>query len=294
MSSVASKLQAAGLISTAWAFEGIGRWQDAGADLRAGEYALSPALSPSEILDRLVRGSVQTYPVSIPEGLRAEEIAQRFQDAGFGTVEEFMTLVRDPSFIAELGVEGDSLEGYLFPETYRWARGLPLRDQIQDMVEQFRSTWEPLAAAAAARNFSQRQTVILASIVEKETGASEERPMIAGVFHNRLGRGMRLETDPTVIYGIPNFDGNLRRVHLEDETNPYNTYRIPALPPGPIANPGAAALEAVVRPEKTEALFFVSKNDGTHHFSRTYAEHVRAVDQYQRRGRRRSAPNPKP
>ena len=289
LGSVAEQLQDAGLIHAAWAFEGMGRWRDAGADLRAGEYALSPALPPSDILDRLVRGSVLTYPVSIPEGLRADEIALRFEEAGFGTAEEFMALVRDPAFIAELGIEADSLEGYLFPETYRWARGLPLREQIKDMVEQFRSTWEPLAAAAAARNFSQRDTVILASIVEKETGASGERPLIAAVFHNRLGRGMRLETDPTVIYGIQDFDGNLRRVHLEDESNPYNTYRIPALPPGPIANPGAAALQAVVKPETSEALFFVSKNDGTHYFSRTYAEHVRAVDRYQRRGRRRSA-----
>jgi len=127
------------------------------------------------------------------------------------------------------------------------------------------------------------EVVTLASIVEKETAAPEERSLIASVFRNRLKRGMRLETDPTVIYGIPDFDGNLRRRDLEDTANPYNTYQIPGLPPGPIANPGADALRAVVNPAESEYLFFVSRNDGTHVFSKTYAEHVRAVDQYQRK-----------
>jgi UPF0755 protein len=125
--------------------------------------------------------------------------------------------------------------------------------------------------------------VTLASIVEKETAVPEERPLIAAVFRNRLRRQMRLETDPTVIYGIEDFDGNLRRIHLEDETNPYNTYRIPGLPPGPIASPGGDALRAVVRPAESDYLFFVSRGDGTHQFSRTYREHVGAVDRFQRR-----------
>ena len=130
-----------------------------------------------------------------------------------------------------------------------------------------------------------REVVTLASIVEKETGAPEERPLIAGVFRNRLDRGMRLESDPTVIYGIPDFDGNLRRVHLDDDANPYNTYRIAGLPPGPIANPGAASLRAVVRPAETDYLYFVSRNDGTHVFSRSYREHLNAVNRYQKRRR---------
>ncbi len=283
LSGVARDLEEAGLLRRAWAFELLGRWQGRGADLRAGEYLLSAALTPQEILERLVRGAVQTHAFSIPEGLTAVEIAARFEEAELGRTEEFLALARDPAFAAELGVEADSLEGYLFPETYRWARGLPLRELIRDMVEQFHATFAPLAPAALAAELSPHEVVILASIVEKETGAPEERPLIAAVFLNRLERGMRLETDPTVIYGIPDFDGNLRRVHLEDASNPYNTYRIPALPPGPIANPGAAALAAVVQPAEADALFFVSKNDGTHHFSKTYAEHVRAVDRYQRR-----------
>jgi UPF0755 protein len=128
--------------------------------------------------------------------------------------------------------------------------------------------------------------VTLASIVEKETGVPEERPLIAAVFHNRLRRRMRLETDPTVIYGIPNFDGNIKKKHLLDKSNPYNTYKIMGLPPGPIASPGIDALRAVLEPAESEYLYFVSRNDGTHHFSNSYREHVNAVNRYQKRRRR--------
>jgi UPF0755 protein len=151
------------------------------------------------------------------------------------------------------------------------------------MVAQFFAAWNPLAPEASRRGLSMHEVVTLASIVEKETGVPEERPLIASVFANRLARGMRLESDPTVIYGIEAFDGNLRRVHLEDASNPYNTYRIAALPPGPIASPGAAALRAVVQPAQSDYLFFVSQNDGSHVFSRTYREHRAHVDRHQRR-----------
>ena len=283
LSGVARALEDAGLVKSAFAFEWLGRYRDAGADLRAGEYLLSPHLPAEDLLGRLTRGEVRTYTVSIPEGLTLVEIAARFEEAGFAEAEAFLALARDPAFVAELGLEGETLEGYLHPETYRWARGVATRNLLLDMVEQYRDVWRPLAGKAKERGLSDREALILASIVEKETGAPEERPLIAGVFLNRLARGMRLETDPSVIYGIEGFDGNLRRVHLEDESNPYNTYRIPALPPGPIANPGGEALRAVVEPAETEALFFVSRNDGTHHFSRTYAEHSRMVDCYQRK-----------
>ncbi len=283
LSRVARSLEEAGLVRRAWAFEGLARWREQGRGLRAGEYELSAAMSPAEILGRLARGEVRTHAFSFPEGLTAVEIATRFEEEGWARAEEILALVRDPEVASALGVEGEDLEGYLFPETYRWARGIGPREMIEDLVGQFRIAWAPLAERAAARELSMRAVVVLASIVEKETGAPEERPRIAAVFLNRLAKGMRLETDPAVIYGIADFDGNLRRVHLEDESNPYNTYRIPGLPPGPIANPGEAALRAVIEPaEGEQALFFVSKNDGTHHFSRTYAEHARAVDRYQR------------
>ena len=193
---------------------------------------------------------------------------------------------RDPAAAAGYDVEGQSLEGYLFPETYRLARGLSAREVVTTLVHQFHEAWEEIAPQAEANGMSMREIVILASIIEKETGTAEERPRIASVFLNRLRRGMRLESDPTVIYGIPDFDGNLRRRDLENRGNPYNTYRIRGLPPGPIANPGADALRAVLHPEDTDYLYFVSRNDGTHWFSTTYSEHVNAVNRYQKRRRR--------
>lgn len=280
---VARDLESAGLVRSAWGFEWLARWRGRAGDLRAGEYELSPRFSAGEVLAVITAGQVKTHPVALPEGLTAVEIAGRIEAAGLADAGEFLAAVRDPGFVAELGVEGASLEGYLFPETYQLARGLSARAVARTLVEHFLEAWAEIAPRAEERGLSMAEVVTLASIVEKETGAPEERPLIAAVFLNRLRLGMRLETDPTVIYGIPDFDGNLRRVHLEDASNPYNTYRIPGLPPGPIANPGAAALGAVVEPADTEYLYFVSRNDGTHVFSRTYREHVNAVNEFQRR-----------
>jgi UPF0755 protein len=195
----------------------------------------------------------------------------------------FLGAALDPEVARRLGVEGDTLEGYLFPETYQLARGLEAEEVAAAFVGEFLARWAELSPLAQAQGRSMKEVVTLASIVEKETGADGERPLIASVFLNRLARGMRLESDPTTIYGIPDFDGNLRRVHLEDEGNPYNTYRIRALPPGPIANPGVDALRAVLEPSESDYLYFVSRNDGTHKFSRTYREHVEAVNRFQRR-----------
>jgi UPF0755 protein len=219
----------------------------------------------------------------LPEGLTAAEIAVRLEAATLVRANEFLAVTRDPAVAREFEVEGTGLEGYLFPETYRMPHGLSAKRVARVLVDQFRAQWAPLEADAKARGLGLQQVVTLASIVEKETGAAEERPLVASVFWNRLGRGMRLESDPTTIYGIPDFDGNLRRAHLEDETNPWNTYRIVGLPPTPIANPGAASLAAVVRPAASEYLYFVAKGDGTHIFSRSYAEHLVNVTRYQRR-----------
>jgi UPF0755 protein len=279
---MARDLEAAGLVRSRLAVEALGRLLGVADELRSGEYALSASLSPAEILERIVEGRVRTLEVVIPEGLTAAEIAARLEDAGLADAEAFLAVVRDAELPAALGVEGESLEGYLFPETYHLARGLDPREVTRTFVAEFLRAWRSLEADARARGFSMRETVTLASIVEKETGAPDERPLIASVFHNRLARRMRLESDPTTIYGIPDFDGNLRRTDLEDAKNPYNTYRIPALPPGPIANPGLAALRAAVQPSSSDYLYFVSRNDGTHVFSRSYADHTRAVHRYQR------------
>ena len=280
---IARDLEAVGLVRDARAIVALARWQEVDAAVRAGEYALSPAWDTRRVLEQLVEGRVITYEVVLPEGLTAVEIAARLAEQQLVDPAAFLALVRDPASPAAFGVEGPTLEGYLFPETYRMPHGLETRQVAKILVDHFLAQWQPLEAGARARGFGMRETVTLASIVEKETGAAPERPLVASVFWNRLRRGMRLESDPTTIYGIPGFDGNLTRAHLEDETNAWNTYRIEGLPPSPIANPGAASLAAVVTPAESEYLFFVARGDGTHVFARTFGEHVANVNRYQRR-----------
>jgi UPF0755 protein len=282
---VAATLESAGVIRSAVGFELLARYEGRAESLRAGEYALAPSLRAREVLERLAAGAVMTHPVVVPEGLRMEEVAARIEAAGLGSADEFLRVARAPATAAAIGLPGPSLEGYLFPETYQLARGVPESEIARMMVDHFFGVWRELEPRAKQRGLSMHEVVVLASLVEKETGAPEERPLIAAVFLNRLERGMRLETDPAVIYGIAGFDGNLRRVHLEDATNPYNTYQHGGLPPGPIASPGAASLRAVVEPAEADYLYFVARNDGTHQFSSRYGDHVRAVNRFQRNGR---------
>ena len=284
---VADALEARGLIRNAKVTRWFAKARDLSSQLKVGEYELSATQSTKEILETLAQGRVRTHAVVIPEGQRASEIADRLAAAGLADREAFLEVVFDPEVPIRLGVEGSSLEGYLFPDTYRFARGLPPERVAEEMVGEFMRVYRDLGSATGENPLSMRELVTLASIVEKETGDPEERPLIAAVFLNRLKRGMRLETDPTVIYGIEDFDGNLRRAHLQDDSNPYNTYKIRGLPPGPIASPGRDALQAVREPADTAYLYFVSRNDGTHVFSKTYAEHGAAVDRFQRRQRRR-------
>jgi len=283
---IARELEAAGLVRDAWATELLARHRKLGSALQAGEYRLSATSPPDAILSTIAQGRVATYELVVPEGFTAAMIAERLSDAKLGDAGKFLAWVRDPASAAAHGVEGASLEGYLFPDTYHLPRGLDARATAAVFVDRFEQVWSEIAAGAKERGLSKHEVVTLASIVEKETGAPEERPLIASVFLNRMKLGMRLETDPTVIYGIPDFDGNLRRRDLENRENLYNTYVISGLPPGPIASPGRDALLAVVEPGRTEFLFFVSRNDGTHRFSRTYAEHALAVNEFQ--GKRRS------
>jgi len=280
---VARGLESRGLIRSAVAFKLLARYRKLDGALQVGEYELSAALAPGEILTRIAEGRVVAYEVVIPEGLAAFRVALRLEAAGLSNAADFLAFASDPASAESLGVEGAGLEGYLFPETYRLPRGLGVREIAEVLVGQFLEVWDEIEPQARLQELSMLEVVTLASIVEKETAAPDERPLIASVFRNRLRRGMRLETDPTVIYGIPDFDGNLRRRDLENADNPYNTYQIAGLPPGPIANPGADALRAVVNPAESDYLFFVSRNDGTHVFSKTFSEHVRAVDRYQRK-----------
>ena len=281
---IAARLEESGLVRDRRVVELVGRCRDLASRLQAGEYRLSAAQGPEQILEQIANGDVITYEVAFPEGITAAEFANRLAEAGLVERDAFLAVVRDAEAPRTLGVEGATLEGYLFPETYRFSRGTPPLEIARAMVGQFQRVWAELAPRARERGLSMRDAVTLASIVEKETGVPEERPLIAAVFLNRLRRGMRLETDPTVIYGIPDFDGNLRRRDLENEANPYNTYRIAGLPPGPIASPGEQALRAVVHPAESDYLYFVSRNDGSQTFSRSYADHLAAVNRFQRTG----------
>lgn len=259
------------------------RIQGEGRNIRAGEYRVSPRMSPVQILDMLTRGAVISHGITIPEGYTAAQIATVLERAGLGKREGLMELFEDREFMQAHGLPGPTLEGYLFPDTYQFARGLTSRRMAGIMIRRFWAAVEPLKPRMAETGMSLKDVVTLASIIERETGHPDERPLIASVFLNRLERGMRLDSDPTVIYGIQDFKGRLTRRDLKTLT-PYNTYRIRGLPPGPIANPGEAAIKAVLYPADSDYLYFVSRNDGSHQFSRTLAEHNRAVRVYQRGG----------
>ncbi|MBI3558668.1 MAG: endolytic transglycosylase MltG, partial [Deltaproteobacteria bacterium] len=219
----------------------------------------------------------------VPEGYNLEQISEVIDELRPGSGARFHKLCVDQKFIATLGFAPApaSLEGYLFPDTYLVGRKMPEEEMIRAMVKKFKGIFTvELEDRAKAIGMTPHEVITLASIIEKETGAKEERPMISSVFHNRLKKHMRLQTDPTVIYGIKNYNGNITRKDLETPT-PYNTYTIPALPPGPIASPGREAIMAALYPSETEFLFFVSHNDGTHEFTTTYEDHKKAVTKFQ-------------
>ncbi len=251
------------------------------AKLQAGEYSIPRGLTPPQVLQLLATGSTLRHHVTIPEGVTAEQVAAIFAKDGWIKRARFLELVHDADYINKLGIDAQQLEGYLFPETYTLMRYETDEDSvIRMMVQRFQYVWNEIKAQEH-QGLSRHQLVTLASIVEKETGATVERPLIARVFLNRLSLKMRLQSDPTVMYGIPEFTGDLTKADLKRAT-PYNTYVIPALPPGPICSPGRAALEAVLHPADSDALYFVSKNDGTHIFSNNLVEHNRAVQTFQR------------
>jgi UPF0755 protein len=278
---VARQLADAGIITHPLRFKILARITGDDKRLKAGEYELSPAMTPLEVLNTLVNGKVVLHRLMVPEGFTAREIAAELQRTGLSDAGEFMALATDSRLAAELDVPAAGLEGYLFPDTYFFPKGVSPRTIIARMVrrfhEQFSQDWY---ARAQELDLTAHEVVTLASIIEKETGDGAERPIISSVFHNRLKKKMRLESDPTVIYGIEDFDGNITRRHLTTRT-PYNTYTIRGLPPGPIANPGRLSIEAALYPAQTDYIYFVSKKDGTHYFSTTIAEHNKAVRRYQ-------------
>lgn len=251
--------------------------------LQAGEYRFEQPMSPVEALDRVIRGEVLTYPVTVIEGLTLRETAESLAGDGFGELDAFLEAMSSPGLIADLDPKAESLEGYLFPDTYAFAAGTGEQEIVEAMVRNFRRRVEDHLQPASARGLDVRSLLTLASIVEKEAGAIAERPFVAAVFHNRLERGIGLYADPTIIYALKlagAWDGNLRRRDLELDS-PYNTYVHRGLPPGPICSPGEHSLRAAAAPADVPYLYFVSRNDGTHVFAETLAEHNRNVARWQ-------------
>ena len=248
--------------------------------LKAGEYEIHSGSSLESIIKKFANGDVYLRQVTIPEGKSIKETAGIFDEKGFADKNEFYKLATDPAYAKELtGINISTLEGYLFPDTYSFPKSVETEEVIIAMVNNFKRVYENFSNEKNTR-LSDHQVVILASMIEKETGAESEREDISAVFHNRLKKGMRMECDPTVIYGMgDSYKGNIRKKDLLKKT-PYNTYQIYGLPAGPIANPGKEALNAALNPSDANYLYFVSKGDGSHYFSTNYRSHVNAVNKY--------------
>lgn len=270
------------LIHSPSAFRLLAFFKNKQSQIHAGEFELSPSMTPGEILQRITSGQTVLYTVTIPEGYRITEIAALFAEKGLVDAETFIQLSESEELAHSLGIQEKNLEGYLYPETYSFSKNTGEKKIIQTMVETFnaRILKPEYIERAKETGFTFHEIITLAALIEKETGKDEERKLISSVFHNRLKKKMRLQCDPTVIYIIKDFDGNLRKRDLFLDS-PYNTYRYSGLPPGPIASPGKGSIEAALFPADTDHLYFVSKQDGSHQFTSNLVDHNRAVRKYQ-------------
>ena len=293
--SIGKRLVDAGVVRDARTFQ-VGLWiSGRSRSLRAGEYRFDAPLHALDVIDKIARGDVYRRRLTFREGLTITEMAQVFEERGFGNAADFRTAAENAALVSELDPGAPDLEGYLFPETYALPRGTSAVAVVAQMVDAFKNALTPeMRSHATAAGLSVRQLVTLASLVEKETGTASERPLVAAVYANRLKIGMGMQADPTVIYALQKagtYTGNLRRDDLQFDS-PYNTYRYSGLPPGPIAAPGKASLEAAAKPADVDYLYFVSKNDGSHVFASSLEEHNRNVQIWQRdyfRQRRQNA-----
>lgn len=292
---VVSKLEQADMITNPSYFEYWARSRGLPKQAKAGVYELEGPLTLDELADALEEGGrVEEVRLTFPEGFTIFHIADRVESAGLADREDFLRAARDDDALERAGIEGDSFEGYLFPDTYRFMKGTPSERIVERMHERWQEVWSQLETDHAADleslkqnfKFDRHDVVTLASIVEKESSSDSERGLITRVFLNRIERDMRLQTDPTCVYGEDTYLDVPRPKHCKDKMNRYSTYVIDGLPPGPISNPGRASLEAAMNPaegeEAKEYLFFVAKRDGTHthHFSKTFREHRRAIRKY--------------
>jgi UPF0755 protein len=290
---ISMMLELEGIIKNRHSFTGMATLFGGKAGIKAGEYEFKTGMSAWEVLSTLVKGQVKHHLVTIPEGFTLSQIAQYFGDLDIVDKEAFLQKATSPFFIVSLGLSDPplnqysgrtlfTLEGYLFPDTYNLVKEMPPEEVIRMMVRQFKKVFGPaLEGMASQLPIPPRDAVILASIIEKETPLSEERPLISAVFHNRLKKKIPLQSDPTVIYGIKNFNGNLTKEDLLRPT-PYNTYLRDGLPPTPICNPGKKSILAALHPAPVPYLYFVSKNDGSHYFSSDIEDHNQAVWKYQK------------
>lgn len=282
---IAKDLENKGLIRNALIFSWWARIKSERSKIKVGEYLLRTNMLPEEILQTMISGKSIARSFTVSEGLSTYEISDLYEKEGFGKASEFMKWVHDPKFIQSLlGEPAESLEGYLFPETYMLTKYTDTKSLITNMVKRFLYVYNEVIPQSEIKNLNRKEIVTLASIIEKETGAPEERPLISSIFHNRLNRKMKLQTDPTIIYGKAEKSGkiviNITHADLVTPTR-YNTYVIDGLPPTPIANPGREALLAAIKPATSNYLFFVSKNDGRHVFSEDYKAHQKAVQNFQ-------------
>lgn len=277
---IAGVLEQHGIVKSALVFEWYVRFKGLATDLKPGEYEFQKNHSLKHIVQQIVSGRTVRYQITIPEGYNIYKICDAFAEKDLMPKPKCLTLVKSPEKFLKDSTNITTLEGYLYPETYFFEKNTTPEQMIEAMVKQFYKVVTPkLIKRAEKQGLSLQEWVTFASLIEKETGLAKERPLIAGVFHNRLKKGMMLQTDPSVIYGIKDFDGNLTRVHLQTDT-PYNTYTRKGLPKGPIANPGKASLLAVIEPAQTEAYYFVAKGGGAHYFSKNLSQHNQAVRYY--------------
>ena len=278
------RLVEAGVVSDDFLLRAAMWWSGRSRALQAGEYRFDQPVSPLAVVDKIASGDVYTQRLTFPEGLTIAEMAKVFEARGFGPARAFIKAAGDGALVKDLDAKARDLEGYLFPETYPLPRRADASRLVAMMVDRFRASYDDtLRARAEAQRLTTRQVVTLASLIEKETARADERPLVAAVYRNRIKQGMGMQADPTVVYALMKagkYDGNIRREDLNFDS-PYNTYRYPGLPPGPIAAPGRASLEAALSPADVPYLFFVSRNDGSHVFAATLKEHNANVYQYQ-------------
>lgn len=278
---LANELKAGGVIRSSWHFVLMTRLRGDAHRLKAGEYSFNDNMTPDLILKKIVSGDVDYRKFTLPEGYSIYQAAELLEQKGAFRKESFLEKCLDKGLLSRLGLDEVSAEGYLYPATYNLSRGGSEEQLLEQMIVQFNKAYTAIQEGERTRQFSRHEIITLASIIEKEAVSAEEKPIISSVFHNRLRIGMPLQSDPTAVYGVRAFSGKVRKADIQ-RPSPYNTYLKKGLPPGPIGNPGMDAVRAAITPAKTDFLYFVARQDGTHQFSKNLDDHNRAVVRYLR------------